>query len=62
MFTEGQIIFTALFLLAFVSITIYVYRRDAILHKIYYKGSYKVLIGFICFIIFLFFMKGVLKH
>ncbi len=62
MFTEGQLIFTAIFVVAFVAVTIYVYRRDSRLHKVYYKGSYKILIGFLCFILFLFFIKGFLKH
>ncbi|RZJ36668.1 MAG: hypothetical protein EOO51_00705 [Flavobacterium sp.] len=62
MFTQGQLIFAASFLVAFVGVMIYVYRRDKFLHRIHYKGSYRVLIGFLLFIAFLFFIKRYLKH
>lgn len=61
MFTEGQLIFAAFFVVAFVAAMIYVYRKDLKLHKKYYKGSYKVLIGFMAFIAILFFIKFYLK-
>jgi len=62
MFTQGQLIFAGLFLAAFVTTAIIVYRKDKMLHRQYYKGSYKVLIGFLLFVAFLFFIKGYLKH
>ena len=40
---------------------IFVYRKDLKLHKIYYKGSYKILIVFIAFIAILFIVKAFLK-
>ena len=62
MFTTGQWIFAAFFVIVFVSAMIYVYRKDLALHKKYYKGSYWVLIGFLAFIGTLFFIKIFLKE
>ncbi len=62
MFSTGQLVFAALFLIAFVAIIILSYRKDTKLHKKYYKGSIYVLIGFIGFIILLFFLKSWLGH
>jgi len=62
MFTTGQWIFAALFFVAFV-IAIYIsYGKDKALHKKVYKGSYKILIAFILFILSLFVIKIFLKH
>ncbi len=62
MFTRGQLIFAVFFLIVFVAASIYVYRKDKTLHRQHYKGSYRVLIGFLIFIAFLFVMKYFLKH
>lgn len=62
MFSTGQLIFAGLFLIAFVIIMIISYRKDTRLHKKYYKGSIYVLIGFILFILLLFFIKTQLNH
>ncbi|HLA56529.1 MAG TPA: hypothetical protein VK623_10535 [Flavobacterium sp.] len=62
MFTQGQWIFAGLFLVAFIIAAIFTYRKDTKLHKMHYKGSYRVLIGFLLFIAFLFFIKSYLKH
>lgn len=62
MFSRGQIIFAILFLIAFIAAAIFVYRKDKSLHRQHYKGSYRVLIGFLLFIAFLFWMKTILKH
>ncbi|WP_300437004.1 hypothetical protein [Christiangramia sp.] len=62
MFSTGQLIFAGLFIVAFVIIIIYSYRKDIKLHKKYYKGSLYVLIGFIIFILLLFFIKTRLNH
>jgi len=62
MFSQGQLIFAGVFFIAFIIASVVVYRKDKALHNIYYKGSYKVLIGFLLFIAFLFFIKGYLKH
>jgi len=62
MFSQGQWIFAGLFLVAFVIASIYVYRKDAILHRKFYKGSYRVLIGFLLFIVVLFIIKFTMKR
>jgi len=36
---------------------IYAYRKDAKLHKLFYKGNFKILIGFCLFIVILFLIK-----
>ncbi|MCM8569144.1 hypothetical protein NE848_07130 [Gramella jeungdoensis] len=62
MFSTGQLIFAGLFLIAFIIVMIFSYRKDTRLHKKYYKGSIYVLIGFIFFILLLFLIKTQLKH
>jgi uncharacterized membrane protein YccC len=62
MFSQGQWIFAAVFLVVFIIGAIFVYRKDALLHKTFYKGSYRVLIAFLLFIAFLFVIKIYFKH
>ncbi|MDX1543223.1 MAG: hypothetical protein R3214_04680 [Christiangramia sp.] len=62
MFSTGQLIFAGLFLIAFIIVMIFSYRKDTRLHKKYYKGSIYVLIGFIIFILLLFLIKSQLNH
>jgi hypothetical protein len=62
MFSKGQWIFALFFVIAFVIAMIYAYGKDKMLHKQFYKGNYKVLIGFFLFIGFLFFIKFFFKH
>ncbi|HEX8270674.1 MAG TPA: hypothetical protein VF581_12340 [Flavobacterium sp.] len=62
MFSQGQLIFAGLFLIVFIIAAVYVYRKDASLHKVFYKGSYRVLIGFILFIGLLFIIKIFFKR
>jgi len=62
MFTQGQWIFAGLFLVAFIIIMIFSYRKDLSVRKIYYKGSYRVLIAFLIFIMMLFVIKVFLKR
>ena len=50
MFSTGQLGFAIFFVIAFIAIIIYSYRKDLPLHKKYYKGSIWVLIAFIAFI------------
>jgi len=61
MFSRGQLIFAALFFIAFVVVTVLSYKKDKALHKKYYKGSIWVLVGFLVFIAFLFFIKYFVK-
>ncbi len=51
MFTSGQLIFAAFFVIVFVAIMIYAYRKDLQLHRRHYKGSLRILAVFILFII-----------
>jgi hypothetical protein len=62
MFSKGQLIFAACFFVAFVIAAIYSYRKDLALHKRYYKGNYKILIGFLIFIGLLFVIKIYFKR
>ncbi|NNT71435.1 hypothetical protein HKT18_04310 [Flavobacterium sp. IMCC34852] len=62
MFTTGQWVFAALFFIAFVIAAYFAYGKDKALHNKVYKGSYKVLIGFIVFILLLFVIKVFMKH
>lgn len=61
MFTSGQLYFAAFFIIVFTVLMVYVYRKDFSLHKKYYKGSYKILIGFFMFVGILFIIKTFLK-
>ncbi|MDD5151628.1 MAG: hypothetical protein PHC28_14315 [Flavobacterium sp.] len=62
MFSKGQLVFATCFFVAFVIAMIYAYRKDAKLHKIFYKGNYKILIGFFLFIVILFMIKIFFKR
>jgi hypothetical protein len=62
MFTTGQWIFAALFFIGFVIAMYFAYGRDKSLHQKVYKGSYKVLIAFLFFILLLFVIKVTMKH
>ncbi|MBC5839576.1 hypothetical protein [Flavobacterium muglaense] len=62
MFSQGQLVFAALFFISFVITMIIAYRKDLKLHQVYYKGNYKILIGFIAFIAILFVIKIYFKH
>jgi hypothetical protein len=62
MFSQGQLIFAVCFFITFVIVMIFAYRKDLALHKIFYKGNYKVLIGFLLFIAILFAIKFFFKR
>jgi hypothetical protein len=62
MFSQGQLLFAACFFVAFVIAMIFAYRKDASLHQIFYKGNYKLLIGFGLFIGLLFLIKIFFKR
>ena len=61
MFSTGQMIFALFFVIAFVIVMIFSYRKDKNLHKKYYKGSFWVLVGFIAFVLILMAIKTYLK-
>lgn len=62
MFSQGQLVFAGFFFVAFVIAAIYSYRKDLRVHKEFYKGNYKILIGFIVFIAILFLIKVYFKR
>ena len=62
MFSIGQWIFAAFFVVVFVIAMVISYRKDKALHEKFYKGNYKILLGFIAFIAFLFVIKLTTKH
>ena len=62
MFTTGQWVFAGFFVVAFVIAMIYAYGKDKALHNKFYKGNYKILLGFFVFILLLFIIKIFLKH
>ncbi|MDC6362670.1 hypothetical protein EZV76_06445 [Flagellimonas alvinocaridis] len=62
MFSSGQLIFALLFIIAFVAIISFTYRKDKKLHKKNYKGVKWVLISFMTFIAILFLIKNFLKN
>ncbi|MFD0861168.1 hypothetical protein ACFQ1M_03025 [Sungkyunkwania multivorans] len=61
MFSTGQLIFAAFFIVAFTVVMIFTYRKDLKLHKKYYKGSIWILVLIIAFIFVLFGIKELLK-
>lgn len=62
MFTTGQWIFAGLFLVGFIIAMVVMYRKDLMTHKKYYRGTYKILLGFLAFIAILFILKVYLKE
>jgi mannose/fructose/N-acetylgalactosamine-specific phosphotransferase system component IIC len=62
MFTTGQLIFAALFFIAFVVIIFLQYKKDKNLHAKNYKGVKWIGLGFMIFIITLFVIKFLLKN
>jgi len=62
MFTTGQWTFAAIFFVCFVIATYFAYGKDKALHQRVYKGSYKILLGFLLFIAILFVIKLVAKY
>ena len=62
MFSQGQLVFAVCFLMAFIIVMIFSYRKDIKTHKIFYKGNYKILIGFFIFIGLLFVIKIFFRH
>lgn len=62
MFSSGQLIFAALFVIVFVAAISFTFRKDKKLHRKNYKGVKWVMISFIAFIITLFLIKNFLKN
>jgi len=47
MFSSGQKIFALFFIIVFVAVLIWSYRKDINLHKIYYKKVWVVAVGIV---------------
>ena len=62
MFSKGQLVFAVLFFISFIIAAVYSYRKDIKIHKQFYKGNYKILIGFLAFIAILFVIKVFFKR
>ena len=50
MFSQGQLVFAVLFTICFSIVLFIAYKKDAKLHKKYYKGSTWFFLAFIVFI------------
>lgn len=62
MFTPGRIVFASLFVIAFIILMIYSYKKDAKNNNKHYKnGATYVAIGIITVIAFLFISKFLIK-
>ena len=61
MFSQGQLTFAALFVVVFIGIIIFSYVKDKRMHSLFYKNSYKILLGFLFFVALLFVLKTYLK-
>lgn len=61
MFSTGQIYFAIFFVIAFILVLIFVYRKDLKQLQKQYKGTFWILISFILFIILLVFIKKLIK-
>lgn len=62
MFSTGQLIFAICFVVAFVALMVFSYRKDKKLHRTHFKGSLWILVGFIVFVLLLVGIKYYLKH
>ncbi|MDA9907042.1 hypothetical protein N9D22_01505 [Flavobacteriaceae bacterium] len=62
MFSSGQWTFVIFFVITFVIVITLSYKKDKLLHKKHYKGSYWVLIGFVSFVVLLILLKNYLKQ
>ena len=57
MFSRGQALFAVFFLIIFITIIIFSYRKDIKNHRVHYKGSLKILLIFIMSLVGLFLIK-----
>ncbi|TMM53165.1 hypothetical protein FEE95_19030 [Maribacter algarum] len=62
MFSSGQLIFAAFFVIVFAVIIVFTYQKDKKLHLSNYKGVKWVALTFLIFILLLFIIKYLLKN
>ncbi len=51
MFTQGRIIFVVVFVIAFLAMLFWSYRKEAKLNKIHFNKTYKIIIGLLLFLL-----------
>lgn len=61
MLSKGQLIFAICFAVLFILVIILTYKKDKALHRKHYSGVFKIVAGFILFVLLLFFIKYMLK-
>jgi hypothetical protein len=59
--STGQIIFALLTLTSFAVVLFFSYRRDSFIHKIHYKGAWKVLVAIIAVFLLYYILVHVLN-
>ncbi len=57
MFSAGQIVFGLFFLVSFIIIIFFSYKKDSKTINLFYRDSYKILFAFILFFILLYCIK-----
>jgi len=62
MFSTDQWIFAAIFLIAFIVILVFSYRKDLRQNRTYFKNAIWILVGFIVFILLILALKLLLKN
>lgn len=62
MLTNGQILFSLFFIVAFVTILVISYKKDKKGNPRYFKNSKWILIGFVLFVLLLISIKMILKE
>lgn len=62
MFSQGQLIFAGIFVVVFIALITYSYRKDKPIHAKFYKNTSAILFLFFLFIALLFGIKTFLKH
>ena len=62
MFSSGQLIFAIVFVIGFIALMIFSYRKDRKLHQKNYKGSKWILVGFFAFVVLLSTIMAVLRN
>ena len=61
MFSTERLIFIAFFVVVFIALLYFSYKKDAPLHRKEYKGARWVLFGFVGFVLLLFLIKFLLR-
>ncbi len=62
MLSTGQLIFAGLFVIVFIAVIVFSYRKDLKMHKSYFKGGVlSIIIGFLVFIGILMLIKFYVK-